>query len=117
MKVIKLGVDGSATELTIDGTRKLEELQHLVGGYVEKLSLTEKVDMLMNEEAKFPVDHKANRIAGRLLRHFDIQLIPGDYIAGDVVLVGHDGPEWVSVPASTVDTLAFVGFAVSQENQ
>lgn len=116
MKVIKLSTSGSATAVTIDDTRVLEETQRLVGGYVEKISITENVDLVFNEEGEFISGHKANRIAGRLLRHFDVHLMPGDYIAGDAVLVGVDGPSWTSVPDSAAGTLEFLGFSVAQES-
>lgn len=109
MKVIKLSTDGTASELTVDDASKLVSLQRAVGGLVERLSLTTHVDLVMHEEAKFITGHRPNMIAGRLLRHFEISLAPGDYIAGDAVLVGVDGADWVSVPASTTDTLAFLG--------
>lgn len=117
MKVIKLTITGVAEQLTIDDEHKLTALQQLVGGYVEKISITEKVDLVMHEEEKFIQGHKANPIAGHLLHHFDIALHPGDYIAGDVVLVGVDGADWISVPDSTADTLAFLGFEVTVKDE
>lgn len=117
MKAIKLTTAGTAEQLTIDDEHKLTALQQLVGGYVEKISITENVDLVMHEEEKFISGHKANPIAGRLLRHFDIALRPGDYIAGDVVLVGVDDADWISVPDSTADTLAFLGFEVTVKDE
>lgn len=116
MKVIKLSISGSATAVEIDDTRVLDEVQHLVGGWVEKISITENVDLVFNEEGMFDPNHKANMIAGRLLRHFDVHLLPGDYIAGDAVLVGVDGPSWTAVPDSATGTLEFIGFTVGKGN-
>ena len=116
MKVIKLNTDGTVEQLSIDDDHKLTALQQLVGGYVEKISITEKVDLVMHEEAKFIRGHKANPVAGRPLRHFDIALMPGDYIAGDTVLVGVDGPDWISVPDSTAGTIEFLGFQITQKD-
>ncbi|MFH8253086.1 DUF3846 domain-containing protein [Microbacterium sp. B2969] len=116
MKVIKLSTDGTVEQLTIDDEHKLTALQQLVGGYVQAISLTENVDLVMHEEEKFIRGHKANPVAGRLLHHFDIALTPGDYIAGDAVLVGVDGPDWISVPDSTPGTLEFLGFQITQKD-
>lgn len=116
MKVIKLSTDGTVEQLTIDDEHKLTGLQQLVGGDVQSIALTEKVDLVMHEEAKFIRGHKANPVAGRLLRHFDIPLLPGDYIAGDAVLVGVDGPDWISVPDSTAGTIEFLGFQITQKD-
>ena len=115
MKVIKLSTDGKIEQITIDDDHKLTALQQLVGGDVESISLTEKLDLVSHEEAKFARGHKANPVAARLLRHFDIALLAGDYIAGDAVLVGVDGPDWVSVPDSTAGTIEFLGFHIIQE--
>ena len=117
MKVIKLTTAGTAEQLTIDDEHKLTALQQLVGGYVEKISITENVDLVSHDEVKSIRGHKANPIAGHLLHHFDIGLLPGDYIAGEVVLVGVDGDDWVSVPDSTADTLAFLGFEVTVKDE
>jgi hypothetical protein len=117
MKVIKLTTAGTAEQLTIDDEHKLAALQQLVGGYVEKISITENVDLVSHDEVKFISGHKANPIASRLLRHFDIALQPDDYIAGDVVLVGVDDADWISVPDSTADTLAYLGFEVTVKDE
>lgn len=117
MKVLAINVNGNVQLQSIDESDKLTALQELVGGNVERITLTEHTDLLFNEEGKFEEGHKANRIAGRLLRHFDIPLEPGDYIAGNAAIVGTDGPEWISAPDSAADTLAFLGFEVTQEDE
>ena len=43
-------------------------------------------------------------------------LLPGDYIAGDTVLVGVDGPDWISVPDSTAGTVEFLGYQITQKD-
>ena len=104
MKVIKLSTDGTVEQLTIDDEHKLTGLQQLVGGDVQSIALPEKVDLVLHEEAKFIRAHKANAVAGRLLRHFDEDR------------VGVDGPDWISVPDSTAGTIEFLGFQITQKD-
>ena len=116
MKVIKLSTNSTVEQVTIDDEDKLTALQQLVGGYVQSISLTEQLELVTHEEAKFVREHKANPVAGQLLRHFDVALLPGDYTAGDAVLVGVNGPDWISVPGSTAETLEFLGFRISTKD-
>ncbi|WP_367404010.1 DUF3846 domain-containing protein [Kocuria marina] len=75
----------------LDASRLLNALQTTVGGYVEVVTLTRLgADMYLNEEGKvmsLPVNERATWLARALGAH----LIPGDCIAGDVLILG--GPD------------------------
>ena len=63
---------------------QLDELQQIVGGYVQLLSLANGAGevMVMNEDGKiegFPMNYKATQLAAK-------RLFPGDYIVGDVLV-------------------------------
>ena len=84
------------TLMKLDGTEEkvepkngkeweLEELQLLVGGYIETFPTPfDDQVMVMHEEAKLQKHHKLNAKASHLVR--DI-LMNDDYIAGDAVVV------------------------------
>ena len=65
----------------------LEELQGLVEGYIEIVTLTENTIMVVNEEGKgiFPKNVKATVMAKALGAIF-----PEDYIAGNALLCASD---------------------------
>lgn len=65
----------------------LEELQGLVEGYIEIVTLTENTIMVVNEEGKgcLPKNVKATVMAKALGAIF-----PEDYIAGDALLCASD---------------------------
>ena len=65
----------------------LEELQGLVAGYIEIVTLTENTIMVVNEEGKgiFPKNVKATVMAKALGAIF-----PEDYIAGNALLCASD---------------------------
>lgn len=113
MDIIKINTDGTAQRVTVDDANRLTDLQQLVDGWVEKISLSSDVDLLGNEEAKFIGGHERNHLAERVLNHFGRSLFPGDYLAGDMLLVGTTGSEWTSAPTSVADALAAVGAPLS----
>jgi hypothetical protein len=75
-----------------EGVPKLEEMQAVVGGYVEVVELEHGVDMWLNEEGKYiwgeptPTDkwnHRATMFA-----HAAKSIQANDWIAGDVLFTG-----------------------------
>ena len=68
-------------------TFSLEELQAIVGGYIELVKLTDDVVMIVDEEGKFK-DYPMNYAATALWA----KCHPGysDWIAGDVVVCSTD---------------------------
>lgn len=82
-----LAIDGTRTEVRPAGEHfTLEELQQLVGGYIEPLGLRDGRVMLIDE------DGKAKRLARNpeASRLMTGQLTPGDYIVGPALLVHRD---------------------------
>lgn len=64
----------------------LEELQGLVGGYIERVPMSNGKSMYVNEEGKLnglPYNEKATQI----LRHQG--RIPNDHIVGDVIILSN----------------------------
>lgn len=65
----------------------LEELQGLVGGYIERVPMSNGKSMYVNEEGKLnglPYNEKATQILRQQGR------IPNDYIVGDVVILSNE---------------------------
>ena len=113
MDIIKINTDGTAQRVTVDDTNRLTDLQQLVGGYVEMISLSNNLDLLGNDEAKFIAGHERNHLAESILKHFGRTLRANTYLAGDMLLVGTTGSEWTSAPTSVTDVLAAVGAPLS----
>lgn len=65
----------------------LEELQKLVGGYIERIAMSDGQAMYVNEEGKIK-DLPYNIKATTMLKMHG--LIPDDYIVGDVVVVPNE---------------------------
>jgi hypothetical protein len=88
----------------------LRTFQRLVGGSIEALSLTDEVSAYINEEGKL-VDLPRNEAGDRLVKHalstVGRTMIPGDYVAGPLVLMGQpdDEGEDTGVPESVVELL------------
>lgn len=71
-----------------DGNKfSLEELQNLVGGYIERIAMPNGQAMYINEEGKFN-DLPWNRRATTILKLCG--LIPYDYIVGNVVILSNE---------------------------
>lgn len=69
-------------------TFTLDELQEIVGGYIQFLKFQTGVIMILNEEGKmlgFPMNREATRIAKE-----NNLIFPEDYIVGTVLLVDPD---------------------------
>lgn len=86
-KIIK--TDGTIVEVTPqNGTDfQLEELQKIVGGYIEVLRLTDNEIMVANEEGKFccAYNHKATQIGKEYKA-----IHKSDYICGDILICNDD---------------------------
>ena len=86
-KIIK--TDGTIVEVTPqNGTDfQLEELQKIVGGYIEVLRLTDNEIMVANDEGKFccTYNHEATKIA----KEYEA-IYKCEYICGDVVVCIYD---------------------------
>jgi|GEM_PF-7065613 len=114
MDTIKITPAGEVTRLAIDDEHKLAGTQTAVGGDVQTISLTEQAELVMHEEAKY-AGSPVNPVAMKLLRHFDIALLPGDQIQGTVLLIGFAGGDWISVPESMAATLDFLGHPLTKD--
>lgn len=90
---MKAGILITATGVTVGVTPangadyKLEELQRLVGGLIEIVTLTENTIMVVNEEGKgaLPKNVRATVMAKALGAIF-----PEDYIAGNALMCPSD---------------------------
>lgn len=80
---------GEVEELEYEGAEPgLELLQKTVGGPIQLIQLRDGRYMAMHEEEKFKPLHHLNELATAMTR--DIGLLPGDYIAGTVVILNDD---------------------------
>jgi hypothetical protein len=82
MQLIK--TDGT-TEVYEDSS--LEGMQKAVGGYIQAIPTKDGKLMILNEEGKFmnlPPNETANAL---------VDLFPGDYIVGDVLIIDDDEME------------------------
>ena len=82
-------------------------MQEYVGGHVEAVNggiEGEEFTLFINEQGKFS-DLEPNVVASALVAD---GLMPGDYIAGNAVLVGPPGPEGETIapPQNLVDGLS-----------
>jgi hypothetical protein len=85
MKVLQIRTNGDIEEIEID--KGLESLQKSVGGMIEYLQVTDEVHAFIDEEGKLK-GKKVNALATMVCCHFDVGLMPGDLIVGDMVLLG-----------------------------
>lgn len=75
---------------------ELAEFQRLVGGYIESLTLDDRVSCYINEEGKLEGlarNDVGDSIVATLLHFSGRGLLPGDHIVGPVVFTGAPGPE------------------------
>lgn len=93
--------------LPVDGKPEVREytefskIQEAVGGYVEQITDRTTV-LLCDEESKFK-NYKLNPMATALVQN---NLRRGDYVAGDVVVVGpSDGENWADVSEELISLL------------
>lgn len=76
----------------------LEDLQTLVEGYIETVPFRSDVVPYFNEEGKIKGLDENLRATAIL----SANLQPGDYIAGNAIFVGSDGPEETDIPQAFV---------------
>ena len=92
MIALVIPVEGPLVEVELDGS--LDQLQRLVGGWIQMVPLpgfidgAERAAAYVNEEGKL-TEHQANRRATDYMVP-GAHLLPGDYIAGPLVLCGFD---------------------------
>lgn len=98
---------------------KLEDFQQLVGGRIEALSLADDVSAYINEEGKFedlPRNDAADRFVKHALHQVGRMMIPGDFVAGPLVITGQpddDGYD-TSAPERARELLGEVGIRVGE---
>lgn len=98
-------------------TADLETMQGLVGGWLEALSLGQGAVMYLNEEGKIlglPLNTAANRIVALA----NPGLAPGDFIVGQVIILGDTAPDGTEdgaehdVPASALEWCRLAGVKI-----
>lgn len=94
MYALKITTEGSVTIVSIDAANRLEALQAQVGGYIEEIPLTDQLSFLGDEEAKLK-NAEVNTVASRI-RELLFGRYIGDYLCGDVLLVGRGHDNFVS---------------------
>lgn len=93
---LKIAADGSQTTVEVN---KLEDYQREVGGYIQTLPLGEKHILIINEEGKIR-ELAPNSLATALTSIFHSGIAYHDYIAGDALIVGENGDNWVDIDPS-----------------
>jgi len=84
--VLVIAVDGHLRSETV---ACLDDLQKLVGGYIESLPLTEDSGCYVNEDG-IQLQLPRNELATQVCTEFEIGLAPDDYIKGPMVVFGVD---------------------------
>lgn len=79
---------------------RLEEFQSIVGGYIETWPLTEDILIVLNEEGKLE-GLKPNILVSNGGRF--------ELIAGNVIIVGDDGENFISLNNKQIDQLYELG--------
>jgi Domain of unknown function (DUF3846) len=100
---LHIPASGTPTAVRI-GDNELGALQELVGGWIEYVPTEQPVTLYCNEEGKIeglPLNELATQLFGQLL-------MPGDYLAGDIVALGPLDDEGESTSVSE-DMLAYAG--------
>jgi hypothetical protein len=85
MKAVAIRANGTIEDIEIDSD--LASLQKAVGGYIEVLQMTPEVHAYLDEEGKLK-GKEPNVMATMLCKKLKIGLLPGDIIAGDMILFG-----------------------------
>jgi hypothetical protein len=113
VEALVIPVDGPIQRVELDGS--LEQLQTLVGGFIEALPLPEficpddDVTAYVNDEGKFSANCGINMRATNFLVP-GIGLFWGDYIAGPMVVSGFDPRtgEHKPLPAAVVKRVRLI---------
>lgn len=82
--------DGSKHVITPKNGKKfeLEELQEIVGGYIQAIRLSESQSMIVNENGKlYNLEHNAE---ASVIAHSYRAIFDNDFIVGDVVIVNYE---------------------------
>ena len=111
MKALTITTAGALAriELATGVDARLPQLQAAVGGHIEFLDLTDTLTMILNEEGKFEDPIPVNPVATALTIAYEVGMLPGDFIAGDIVLAGMDEDgELTDVPADVDELLALL---------
>ena len=110
-KAVVLSTDGTVRSIDIDPSNELTQLQSLVGGYIQAVTLPNGVTMWLNEEGKLHgLEH--NSSAQRL---FDRSFGAGyDLIVGDAVLMGGADEEGDTL-GLTEEQVALYTYALSAQ--
>jgi hypothetical protein len=74
----------SLVDIPDSGDGELQELQRLVGGWIEYVPTEQPITLYCNEEGKI----EGLPLNPRATLHFSGLLQVGDYLAGDVVVLG-----------------------------
>ena len=114
VKVIYVPAGRPNVAVVMSIPRDLGAFQALVGGYVERIPTTETgVSIFLNEEGKFFADPILNEAATRIQK-IGYGLLPGDYIVGDVVIVGPPDMEGetLDIPQDAIDLCRAAGVRV-----
>lgn len=100
MKILRIDKQVEITEVTELSTEdELQDLQDLVGGYIERVPLSPGACMIVNEEGR-PNGMQQNPIASLVARR---QIYGPALIAG--VVAGADGEEFADVPEEYIELL------------
>lgn len=100
MRALLIPAGGKPEEVEVSDENELDDLQRYVGGWIEYVPTNEDVTLYCNEEGKIeglPPNPLATSLFGSLL-------MPGDYLAGDVILLGPIDDEGAS---TSIDDLWF----------
>ncbi|MGP5048051.1 DUF3846 domain-containing protein [Glutamicibacter ardleyensis] len=88
---LKITVDGETHPVQIDAKDRLQGLYKALDcTTVEYLGADHSIDLITDEESKL-VGKKPNLLATVIAMQLGFKFFPGDYIAGDTVLLAHDG--------------------------
>lgn len=82
--------DGSKHVITPKNGKKfeLEELQEIVGGYIQAIRLSESQSMIVNENGKlYNLEHNAE---ASVIAHSYRAIFDNDFIVGDVAIINNN---------------------------
>lgn len=82
--------DGSKHVITPKNGKKfeLEELQEIVGGYIQAIRLSESQSMIVNENGKlYNLEHNAE---ASFIAHSYRAIFDNDFIVGDVAIINNN---------------------------
>lgn len=116
MKALLIPVDGPVEEIDLTlGSGQLQQLQGLVGGYIQALPLPDEIEdaerstVYINEEGKYVGDTRPN-LRATVFMVPGIGLMAGDYVAGPMILCGFDPlvGENTDVPAAITERVRLI---------